>query len=390
MDPISVVDNLGHEILDVSEKIYNFAEIGSEEFKSSSLLAERLKAHGFRVTKEYMGIKTSFRAEFGGTGPAIGFLAEYDALPNGHSCGHNLIAAWAFGCAVALSKSAANGRIVVLGTPSEEGIGEYAGSKVFLANNGAFRDLDVAFGMHPDDKWAVGSKSLSDITIRFTYKGRTSHGSESPEKGINALDAAVSAYNGINSLRGWAKNDKHIVVGMVFREAGKATNVIPDRAILDVELRSTSGEFLMKLAEKIKKLAVGISNAFGTEIDIESITPLYEDYLPNNMLDNLLEEELKNISIKPENIDLSNDVPSGSTDEGNVSKVVPTGHIDVQIAKESLPGHSDEFREASNSPLAKENLLNGISATVQSCLRLFNNPELIDKARKEFFNSKGE
>ncbi len=95
--------------------------------------------------------------------------------------------------------------------------------------------------MHPpSDEWCVGTTALSDITYRFTFRGRSAHGAASPEAGNNALDAAVSSYVGINSLRGASRPSNNLVVGMVFREGGRATNVIPDRAVLDVEIRSTS------------------------------------------------------------------------------------------------------------------------------------------------------
>ncbi|MEM4878309.1 MAG: M20 family peptidase, partial [Thermoplasmata archaeon] len=116
-------EKLKNEILEISKKIYEYAEIGSEERKSSRLLVESLRSHGFKVEYPYLNMETAFRAEWGEGKPAVGLLAEYDALPNGHSCGHNLIAAWAYGTAVLLTKSIKSGKVVVFGTPSEEGIG---------------------------------------------------------------------------------------------------------------------------------------------------------------------------------------------------------------------------------------------------------------------------
>jgi metal-dependent amidase/aminoacylase/carboxypeptidase family protein len=137
------------EIYKVSKKVFEFAELGSAEFNTSAFLADFLTKNHFTVKIPYKGMKTSFRAEYGSGKPEVCFLCEEDALPNGHSCGHNLIAAWAVGSAVRLKEKGYKGRIVVIGTPSEEGIGEYAGSKDRLVKAGAFKDIDFALGFHP-------------------------------------------------------------------------------------------------------------------------------------------------------------------------------------------------------------------------------------------------
>lgn len=390
VDTSQLVESLSDEILEISRKIYGFAELGSEEFKSSSLLCESLESHGFRVERNYMGMKTAFRAEYGNGGPTIGLLAEYDALPNGHSCGHNLISAWAYGVSVALSKTIEKGRIVLFGTPSEEGLGEYAGSKVIMADRGAFGDVDFVLGMHPDEQWTSGTKALSDIIVKLTFHGKSAHAADSPQSGVNALDAAVSTYCAVNNLRSWAKNDKHVVIGMIFGESGRATNVVPDLAELEIDVRSTSGEFLAQLVDKIRNLAKGISEGYGAKLEFVETTPLYQDYLPNETIDGILSEELEKLSVRAKNMDKSPDIASGSTDEANVSKVVPTGHIDVKIGKAGTPGHSDEFREAANPDLARENLMISIKASVDAGLRILGSPSMIKAAKKELAGRKGK
>ncbi len=356
-------------ILEISKFIYDKAEIGSQEFESARTLREYLESIGFSVKNPYLGMETAFRAEYGKGNTTIGFLAEYDALPNGHSCGHNLISAWAIGCATALKNSARNIRIVVIGTPSEEGIGDYAGSKVIMAQNGVFNDIDIVFGFHPDDRWGVGSTALADLTLRIEFHGKSAHGADSPELGINALDAAVSAYSGINSLRGWAKNSRHLVVGMVFREAGKATNVIPDTAVLDVEIRSTSSEFVRSFEQKVRSLVKGIAEAYGATVSVSQVTPLYESYRHNRELDRLLLEELSRRKIDAVNVDDDSEIPSGSTDEANVSQVVPTGHLDMKIGYPGIAGHSDDFRAAADPYACSSDLRTGIEVTVDAALR---------------------
>ena len=357
------------KIIDISNQIYQFAELGSQEIKSSQLLCDFLSSEGFKITRPLLDMKTAFRAEYGKAETTIAFLAEYDALPNGHSCGHNLISAWAVGCATVLKDIAKNIRIVVMGTPSEEGIGEYAGSKVSMAAQGVFDDIDMVFGFHADDRWGVGSTSLADITLQLVFTGKASHGADAPQLGINALDAAVSTYSAINSLRGWAKNDRHLVIGMVIREGGQATNVIPEKAVMDVEIRSTSSDFVREFSQKIENMAVSIGRGYGANVKVRQITPLYESYLHSRSIDSILFNELKKLNINPVNVDDDSTIPSGSTDEANVSMVVPTGHIDMQIGFPGIPGHSDEFREAANPYLCSTNLSIAIEATVNAAMR---------------------
>ena len=357
------------KIIDLSNQIYQFAELGSQEIKSSLLLCDFLSSEGFKITRPLLDMKTAFRAEYGKGDTTIAFLAEYDALPNGHSCGHNLISAWAVGCATVLKDLSKNIRIVVIGTPSEEGIGEYAGSKVIMAAQGVFDDIDMVFGFHADDRWGVGSTSLSDITLQLVFTGKASHGADAPQLGINALDAAVSTYSAINNLRGWAKNDRHLVIGMVIREGGQATNVIPEKAVLDVEIRSTSSDFVREFSRKVENMAESIGRGYGATVKVRQRTPLYESYLHSRSLDSILFNELKKLQINPVNVDDDSTIPSGSTDEANVSMVVPTGHIDMQIGFPGIPGHSDEFREAANPYVCSTNLSIAIEATVSAAIR---------------------
>ena len=193
----SIIREHEDSIISLSEKIYGFAELGSSEYKSSALVIEGLKKEGFTVTNPYMGMDTAFRAEYGDGTPVAGLLMEYDALPNGHSCGHNLISAWAYGTAITVKNMVTSGKVIVFGTPSEEGIGPYAGSKARMATAGAFRDIDFVIGMHPDDIWAVGSKALADMRLcpHECPLGRASYSMSKPTTGVPTPYSALKAAN---------------------------------------------------------------------------------------------------------------------------------------------------------------------------------------------------
>ncbi|EQD33447.1 amidohydrolase, partial [mine drainage metagenome] len=179
------------------------------------------------------------------------------------------------------------------------------------------------------------------------------------------------------------KTDKHPVIGMYFRGAGTATNVVPERALLEVDLRSTSVNSLKQMAEKMKRIAKSSAEAFGCSMDIEPTSPVYQGYKINSTLDGLLGETLsaKNLEFTTITDDI---IPSGSTDEGNVSRVVPTGHIDVKISPEGTPGHSDEFRKYADPTKAIQSLEIGIEAATNACLRILGDPSIVTSAREEF------
>ena len=252
---------------DVARQIFELSEIGSQEIKSSKLLEDVLEANGFHVQRGYMDIPTSFRAEMvKGKGEfSIAFLAEYDALPGiGHACGHNLIAAANVFAAIEASKKITNGKIIVLGTPDEEGSGKYSGSKILLANKGAFNGIDLVLGAHPGDRWDVGDIALAVQDLEVVFKGVAAHEAASPEKGKSALDGAILTYTAVNMLRQHVKRDKNVVIHGIIKEGGQASNVTPERASLVYGIRSSDVEYEKELINKFKNIVYGCSIATET------------------------------------------------------------------------------------------------------------------------------
>ena len=375
-------EEIKSEVIEVSRKIYNYAELGSQEYRSSKLLAEHLSKHGFTVEMPYGEMETAFRATCDRGGHAVGLLAEYDALPNGHSCGHNLIAAWAFGTAVTLCEDFGMS-VTVFGTPSEEGIGPYAGSKAILAEKGLIRGIDFVIGMHPDDRWAVGSVSLADLTIEAEFIGKASH-LLGPDFGINALAPAVETYIALNNLRSSISDLKRPVIGMIIKEGGKASNVIPDRSLMEIDLRSSKRSYLEDLATRAKETIESIARIHGCDLRMKDLTPVYDEYISNEAIDNTLEEGLRSIGINPVNIHRISEPAMGSTDEANVSHVIPTGHIDVKIVQPSIPAHTEEFRLAADPERAADALFRAIDATVVATRKILMDRDLLKRIKNEF------
>ncbi|UZQ82139.1 amidohydrolase [Thermoanaerobacter sp. RKWS2] len=233
---ISFIDSIKGEIFEIADEIYKNPELGNQEFKASKLLKEKINGYGFLVN-EVEGLPTAFLAQKKGKkpGPKVALLAEYDALPEiGHACGHNLIAAASFGAAAALGALDEElfGEVMLVGSPAEE----TDGAKVILVERGIFNDVDAAMMVHPGNRTTVYTTSLAIEPLEFTYTGKAAHAAVAPHLGINALDAVILLFNGINALRQQLRPDARI--HGIITEGGYTPNIIPERAVARFYVRA--------------------------------------------------------------------------------------------------------------------------------------------------------
>ncbi|WP_393971891.1 M20 family metallopeptidase [Oxyplasma meridianum] len=369
-------------------KIHELSEVGSAEFKSSELIENILEKNGFKVERGYKGIPTSFRAEMtaGNGKPTIAFLAEYDALLGiGHACGHNLIAAANVFAAIDAAQKIKNGKIVVIGTPDEEGTGDYSGSKILLADRGSFNDIDLVLGAHPGSEWNVASQALAVQDVEVTFKGRSSHEAANPEQGRSALDAAVLTYTAVNMLRQHVRRDANVVMHGVIREGGGASNVTPDRSVLVFGIRSSDLNYHSVLMNRFENIVKGCCIATETEYTMKRIGPLFSTVKVNRTLSDLLRDIIVSKGIDVPAVEESlKRLPGGSTDFANVTQVVPALEIHFQIAPSGTPWHSRQSLEAARSSEAKKPLANVIEVLSEAAQRYMNEPDLRKKIRNEF------
>jgi amidohydrolase len=179
---LAVIDAQRDALINISTTLHANPEIAFQEFKSSAFLCDELERVGFQVTRGVGGLETAFRAEAYGKreGATVAILAEYDALPElGHACGHNIMAAAAIGAALAVKSVLAElpGRVVVIGTPAEEG----GGGKVILVERGIFNDVDAAMIVHPSGRTMVARGSLASTRLFLEFRGRAAHAAAAPE-----------------------------------------------------------------------------------------------------------------------------------------------------------------------------------------------------------------
>ena len=214
------INNHKKQFSDVALEIWSHAEMGYQETKSSNLLASELEKEGFKITKSVANIPTAFIAEYGSSGPVIGILGEFDALPGlaqsnspfkevidngtgaGHACGHHLFGAASAWAAVVvkewLESNGIKGRVRFYGTPAEEG----GSGKVYMVREGLFNDVDIVLHWHPDDVNSANSRtSNSNKSAKFTFSGISSHAAGAPEQGRSALDGVESMNMMVNMLR---------------------------------------------------------------------------------------------------------------------------------------------------------------------------------------------
>lgn len=369
-------------------KIHELSEFGSAEFKSAKFLTDILRHHGFKITESYGDIPTAFRAEkkVGKGKPTVAFLAEYDALPGiGHACGHNLIAASAVFSAIESVKKIENGRIVVIGTPDEEGSGKFSGSKILMANMGLFDDIDLILGSHPGDSWSVGRQSLAVQDFEITYRGRASHEAGNPDRGRSALDAALLTYTAVNMLRQHVRRDANVVIHGIIKEGGTASNVTPEKAVLVYGIRSSDVKYHAELVQRFKKIIEGCTKATETSYDLKEIGPLFTTTKIVPALSNFIRDLLVKKRVDCPSLETTfSEQPGGSTDFANVSQVKPALEVDFQIAPNGTPWHSRASLEAARSPRARDALEMVIEVLSDTALEYTENKKLRDSISKDF------
>lgn len=366
--------------------IYNNPELGNNEFKSSSRIIDLLIDNGFKVEKGIVGRATAFKAVFDSKkpGPCIAYLCEYDALPEiGHGCGHNVIGTSSAAAGILLSKviEKTGGSVYVIGTPAEE----TDGAKVEMASKGVFDDVDVALMFHPSSETHKSGTSLAMDALEFTFYGKTAHAAADPEEGINALDAVIQLFNGINALRQHVKSD--VRIHGIITNGGAAPNVVPDKAVARFYARAKERSYLNEVVEKIKNIAHGAALITGATVEITNYEASYDNMVTNQHLSEAFSKNLREVGIT----DISEPRQSfGSIDMGNVSKVTAAIHPYVSLGSAKFAGHSKEMADATITEEAHEMMLKGIIALALTGYDVLSDKELYQNIRTEFENSKNK
>ena len=387
------IDAAREELFGIALDIHAHPELNYQEFHAAKLLSDTLEAHDFAVERGIGGVETAFRATLeggAGDGPTVAVLAEYDALPEiGHGCGHNLIAMAGLGAGLGVQANMKDlpGRLVIIGTPAEEG----GGGKIKLLDAGVFDGVDICLSAHPSSNRTIipqdipmdESWSLAMVGFRYIYHGKAAHAAAAPEEGINALNSLIHLFTGIDALRQHLREDTRI--HGIITDGGLAPNVVPEFAAANFMLRCRDRDYLSDvIVGKVLKIAEGAALITGATLEVEPYYPFYENVLPNGVL-------AENFRANAEAVGMRIDAPTGgrrgsgaSTDFGNVSQVLPSLELRYAVSETPVPSHSRQMTETAITETALSSALNVAKVLSLTASDFLRDPARLKEAQAEF------
>ena len=425
-----IVDEHAANYKQVSKQIWDYAELGYHENKSSTLLQTQLKDAGFTVKAGVADEPTGFVASYGQGKPVIAILGEFDALPGlsqqaeaqrdpvvsgaaGHGCGHNLLGAGAALAAVSVKeymvKNHVAGTLRYYGTPAEEG----GSGKVYMVRNGLFKDVDVVLHWHPSDRNSVNNGGALAVTsAKFTFHGVAAHAAMAPDRGRSALDAVMLMGNGIEFMREHVPSTTR--VHYVISKGGVAPNVVPDLAEMDLMARSPSNATLNGIWEWINKIAQGAALMTGTTLEVKGVGSdaniIGNDALAADAQKNL--EEVGGYTLSAQQkafaLELQKTLPaegaqplsltevvqplkpydpnqpSASTDVGDVSWAVPTIGFGAATFVPGVAAHTWQAAASAGMSIGQDGMVIAAKALALTAMDLFAEPQLVQAAKVDY------
>ncbi|MBY0122896.1 M20 family metallopeptidase [Bacillus sp. S/N-304-OC-R1] len=440
-----IIEEKREKLISVSDKIWDFAETGFEEFKSADLLCRTLEEEGFTVEKGVGNIETAFIGSFGTGKPTIAVLGEFDALTglsqaggateynpvkaggNGHGCGHNLLGTGALAAAIAvrnyLEENNLEGTVRYYGCPGEE-IGS---GKTFMVREGLFDDVDFALCWHPWSRNAVWSmSSLACYEVSYRFSGKSAHAAASPHLGRSALDAVELMNVGVNYLR------EHIIPEAkvhyaITNSGGFSPNVVQEKADVLYFIRAPLVSQTEEIYQRICDIARGAALMTGTQVEIDFASAA-ANILPNNTLEEIMHENFISLGVPQydekeiqfaqairetlseadkkgdvqvnkelEGKDLahvidpfipSNGVLPGTTDVGDVSWIVPTAQCLVACEPVGTPLHTWQVVSTGKTSIAHKGMLHAGKVMAATAIEVLHNPAILEKAKAELIKQR--
>ncbi|TWP48281.1 M20 family metallopeptidase [Lentzea tibetensis] len=368
----STLERYSDALVHLSHSIHAEPELAFAEHKSVEKIAGLLDGEGFKVERGVADLETAFTATYGDGELVLGLCAEYDALPEvGHACGHNVIAASSVGAALALRDVADRLGITVrvIGTPAEE----VGGGKVLMLERGVFDDVSFSMMVHPApyESCAAGSLAITDLEVH--YKGRPSHAAAAPHLGVNAGDAITVAQVAIGLLRPHLEPGQ-MVSGIVTR-GGTVPNVIPARTSAMFDLRAENLESLKRLENRIQDCFKAGALATGCTHEVVQVSPIYAELTPDPWLADAYRRAATELGRRLLSPEQEQREKIGSTDMGNVTRVLPAIHPTIAIDCGDAVNHQSEFATACASPSADRALLEGALAMAWTTIATATDPE---------------
>ncbi|MCX4832263.1 M20 family metallopeptidase [Streptomyces sp. NBC_01016] len=361
------------QVLSLARSLHARPELSFEETESAAAITALLAEGGLAVEHGTGGLPTAFTATAGSGDLTVALCVEYDALPGvGHACGHNLIAGASVAAALALAPHADELGITLkaIGTPAEE----HGGGKSLLLEAGAFDGVGLALMVHPVQDGVsynpAGTTAQAVGRYRAVFSGRAAHAAAAPHQGVNAADGATIAQVAIGLLRQQIPGDHR--VALFVSEAGVATNIIPERAVVDFECRAFTLPEYEALLARVRRCFEGAALASGTEVVIEATEPLYEPLVQDDALAGYWTAAMESFG---RDTTSTGRLGGGSTDMGNVSQVIPSLHPWLSIPGAEVPIHSHGFTAVADTDAAYELMLEAARALAWTVVDAAGDPE---------------
>lgn len=379
------IDEKSNDFIEISKYIWNNPEIGYKEYKASNILIKELEKNGFSIETNVANLETAFIAkkEYSKDALNIAIMSEYDSLgPElGHACGHNLFSVASVATAISLSKviDKIKGNIYLIGTPSEESTVSDSGGKAKLIKAGVFNNMDMAIMTHAEGRFIVRRVLASSASLDVEFKGKSAHAGGAPYEGINALTAGNLMINNINAIR--QQFLPRVSVNPIITKGGSTRNTIPDLCSLSLSVRASKKNILFEVLKKIENCVKAAALVTGCEYKMKLNGEIYEDLEPSKPLSKAFQENMNLLGISDY---LEKEIAEYAWDAGNVSYICPTIAPYIKIGDENLVGHTDEFREASNSDEGFKGMLLGAKLMSMTIIDFLTNENLQKETKEDF------
>ena len=433
---LDVIDKNADVICSVSDFLWDNAELGFGEYKAAEYITKLLEENGFTVERNISDIPTAFKATFGEGSPKLGILAEYDALSGmsqeggvpekkpiegvdvSHGCGHNLFAGGSFAASLAVKayiEETGRGSITLFGCPAEES----GAGKVFMARDGVFSGVDAIVSWHPESMYMVRTRpALANVKVNYTFEGTSAHAGASPHKGRSALDAVELMNIGANFLREHMELTSRVHYA-ILDAGGTSPNMVQSHAVVQYMIRAVDCASVRELHERIDRIAKGASLMTDTTVSSEVVSA-YSNLITIPSLQKTANEAMHDIplpvpskeemeygrkileSLNPQGAkdgecpfatEVFDPTPpvnhGGSTDTADVSWNCPTVQMHIANWVKGTPAHSWQSSSQSRASYAKKAMLYAGKAVASTHMRLIDNPEIIETAKKEHFEKTG-
>ena len=363
------LDRRGGEAVATAKAILGDPEPGFREHRTAARVAESFAALGVSAESGIAITGLKGILDTGRPGPTVAVIGELDShiVPGhvnqnpetgaAHACGHHCQIGSMLAAAMGLKADGVlqnlAGRVALIAVPAEEYIEiefrnglreqgklEFLGGKSEFVAKAAFDDVDIAMMVHtanhPEDaSFAVGGTNTGMIAKLIEFKGKAAHAGAAPHAGINALNAANIALSAIHAQRETYRDEDTIRVHPIITRGGSSVSSVPADVRMETFVRGKSMEAVESAGKKVDRALRAGAMAVGGEVTIKTLP----GYMPIEHSAALVELFSTNArALVGDDGVRRQGHRSGSTDMGDLSRIMPVIHPYVVAAQGAAHG----------------------------------------------------